>query len=126
MFPLSPGGEDEQARHAPGMAANVRGTFAPAHGEGVRRPRLTPKAEPPLPTLSPPGRGIPRDPTECRYSLVDIALAFEEVGLTAGIAFGRRRRFGLAVARRRRRRGGPDPRRRGPERAQPVLGVDAG
>ena len=29
-------GEDEQARHAPGMAAGVRGTSAPAHGEGER------------------------------------------------------------------------------------------
>jgi DNA mismatch repair protein MutL len=35
--PSPQGGEDEQARHAPGMAANVRGTFAPAHGEGARR-----------------------------------------------------------------------------------------
>jgi glycyl-tRNA synthetase beta chain len=50
-------GEDKQARHAPGMAANVRGTFAPAHGEGVPTPSEVSDAEHPHPTLSLQGEG---------------------------------------------------------------------
>jgi phage terminase large subunit-like protein len=41
-------GEDEQARAAPGMAANVRETAAPAHGEGALAPRESADAVPPL------------------------------------------------------------------------------
>ena len=53
-------GEDERARHAPGMAADVRGTSAPAHGEGARPSNVASDLEPPPPTLSPPGRGLER------------------------------------------------------------------
>ena len=55
--PSPQGGEDEQARHAPGMAANVRETFAPAHGEGVLTQSENPTAEHPHPALSLQGEG---------------------------------------------------------------------
>ena len=51
-------GEDEQARRAPGTATNVRGTFVPAHGEGVLSQRLAATAEHPHPTLPLQGEGF--------------------------------------------------------------------
>ncbi|CAA9538192.1 MAG: hypothetical protein AVDCRST_MAG91-3579, partial [uncultured Sphingomonadaceae bacterium] len=38
---------------APGMAAGVRGTFAPAHGEGVRCRQIHPEHRTPSPSHTP-------------------------------------------------------------------------
>jgi len=57
-------GEDEQARHAPGMATDVRGASVPAHGEGERASASAQRSsehtdtEHPHPTLSLKGEGL--------------------------------------------------------------------